>query len=224
MPETFTTEEAIRGFKLSLQNAGALLEDSRVLRDAGRPHRAIALAALALEELGKCPRYFNAYRFERTGQMKKFWDQFKIHHVKTKIGVQFAKRPQLPGERAAQIFDLWLGTIGNDIHSRKMASFYTDFDFESGRFVSPLEMADDEAAGIAEELIAHGKKLAKLFHFTASTARAESWDEARIQIDAEVAKYSAGTFTDEELESTSFFVANMMHSPDGYDPDAPIEF
>jgi hypothetical protein len=79
MCETFSTEEAIRAFKLTLNNAKDLLLDAHTLLVAGCPHRAIALAVLAMQELGKLPRYFGVDRYERADRMKRWRQMFREH-------------------------------------------------------------------------------------------------------------------------------------------------
>ncbi|HEY7270094.1 MAG TPA: AbiV family abortive infection protein, partial [Dehalococcoidia bacterium] len=80
---TVTVEEVLRGAELALKNAGDLIDDAVVLLEAGRPQRAIALAVLGMEELGKIPRMLQVQRYEADGRMKAYWKHFRDHDAKS---------------------------------------------------------------------------------------------------------------------------------------------
>jgi len=204
---TFSTSEAIRGFKLALLNAEALLEDARHLLGAGRPHRAIALAVLAMEELGKLPRFYGVDRYEREGRMKRWWEMFREHTTKARMGAQFAVSAELSlAEQKKRIADLQTGKVGRDLHAAKMAALYTDF--KQGKFTSPMEIPFDEAAAVANQIIAAAQATLPLHRSTAESASVEQWEEERRIADAHLRDLQ--TSDSEMIEAAAMGAAGLI--------------
>ena len=149
MNKELSAAQAFEGMRASLRNAEALIEEAKILADANHPARAVALAVLAYEELGKLPGYFAADDCAKEGRMKIWWDTFRSHSRKIATHNQLALAlivGQLDPETVERVIS---GKAAKWLHELKMAALYTDFRKDS--FVCPLDMPD--AAEVAQSTI-----------------------------------------------------------------------
>ncbi len=115
-----TVEQAIQGLQLSLANAEALLDDAKILVANGRPTRAVALAVLAMEELGKLPRYASVDRYEREGRMKEWWAWYRDHGEKITMHGWADLQGRSSEEVARSIVELEDGSVAASLHQLKI--------------------------------------------------------------------------------------------------------
>ena len=143
MEEPISPSEALRGFRLTLSNAEALLEEARILLAADHPARAIALAVLAMEEVGKLPGYAAASRYAERGRWRQWWRMFRRHTGKLAMHewVRILASPKDLDTDDVQA--LLNNRFGETWHQVKLSALYTDF--RSGEFVSPLDLPEAEA-------------------------------------------------------------------------------
>jgi AbiV family abortive infection protein len=140
-------EEVFHGVHLALKNAEELLFDAETLASAGRPYRAIALAILALEEMGKIQRLYVLDQY--VGHMTSWWQTFFHHPTKNGINNKIVLAELFgTGDEAF--------STGYFLDHRKLEMLYVNF--EGGRFVSPNDakgVEDDVEAllGLAEESV-----------------------------------------------------------------------
>ena len=174
-----TIEQALEGLRLSLANAEALLDDAKTLLANGRPTRAVALAVLAMEELGKLPRYASVDRYEREGRMKEWWAWYRDHGEKITMHGWADLHGRSPDEVARSIVELENGSVAASLHQLKMRALYTDFD--GNRFFSPMELRDSEE--LARSLIADVERVLPLHRDRVAAASPEAWAEAGRQMD-----------------------------------------
>jgi AbiV family abortive infection protein len=119
-----------------LRNAEELLDESELLIGHGRYARAVALALIALEEMGKLPMLANSPRYgSDAGRWKKgFWKRFRDHREKIFLqDVLFPLASMEPDYDAASEKKM-LAPWGKYALLRE-AAFYADF--EKSEFVVP---------------------------------------------------------------------------------------
>jgi AbiV family abortive infection protein len=129
----------------TVQNARSLLEDARLLFEAGRYPRAHALAVLALEEFGKhmmcVSRATQAIGVADTEE--EFWRRFNDHKAKlreAKLLIEAILKD--PERRYTQFANRLLREAASD-HATKLAGLYVDFD---GTITEPLQAIDQQTA------------------------------------------------------------------------------
>jgi len=146
--------------RISLNNAEALIEEARILLDADHPARALALAILASEELGKLPLYANVDTYAAKGRMQQWWKRFRSHTEKIARHefLTLAFRVKEFGEEEMRA--LVENRAGKTLHRLKMAALYTDF--QSGRFISPLELPN--AQELAQAAIIYAMVTLQIHH------------------------------------------------------------
>ncbi len=139
--------------QVSLRNAGDLLDDARLLLEAGRPPRAHALATLALEEIGKASLCMLAlspgpepfYGSSKGG----FWAAWQDHAVKLGWALGFLglidREPAGPATEAIER----LQGAARDGHLRKLDGFYVDY--RDGKILSPAQVSAAEARQTAND-------------------------------------------------------------------------
>jgi AbiV family abortive infection protein len=210
MKSQVSMKEAINGFRLSLANAEALLDDAKTLRAAGRPHRAIALSILSMEELGKLPRYFGIDRYRR--RMQVWWSYFKSHETKIGMHSRYAVGRRTKRQRALELSEIERGTVGDRLHQLKMRSLYTDY--VSGHFVSPLSISNAEE--LADSLIADIEFVLPMHRDIASTASPEDWRARQRQSIDTIASALAGGGTMDAVsrEMTEKLAAKLRRAAD----------
>jgi AbiV family abortive infection protein len=146
-----TNEEIVSGIRKTFANAEALVEDAKALQAAGRYPRAIALAILAMEELGKLERFSALLMYAREGRLRDWWRKFRRHDVKAQMFLinSLIQIPMGDEARADTIRAFVQVHIGSFLHEAKMLVLYTDF--RDGQFVSPADFPD--AKEFADDLI-----------------------------------------------------------------------
>jgi AbiV family abortive infection protein len=122
-------DQVAEGLTACYRNASSLLEDARLLYFVPRPHRALSLTILALEELAKIPELHDQFANPETRSnpesWKEFWSRFVTHKPKQ-------RRITAYGEKiAASGWTPFSATIGPEIaavlDSVKQRGFYVDY-------------------------------------------------------------------------------------------------
>lgn len=147
-------EDLLALIQVSLRNAGDLLDDARLLLDAGRPPRAHALATLALEEIGKASLCMLALLpvpepFYGSSSKGGFWVAWQDHAAKLGWALGFlgliVREPAGPAIEAVER----LQGAARDGHLRKLDGFYVDY--RDGKILSPAQVSAAEARQIADD-------------------------------------------------------------------------
>jgi len=137
--------------RAALRNGEALLDEARLLSDAGHPARAAALAILAHEELGKIPPFANANQYAKAGKMGKWWKSFRSHVDKSASEDLLTLCIIIDTVDPNLIEPTIVGETAKYLNHIKKLAIYTDF--KNNSFVCPLD--NDELAGLDEKLIAY---------------------------------------------------------------------
>jgi AbiV family abortive infection protein len=145
-----TLQEAVKGARLALGNGRALIEDAALLHEAGSYPRAIALAILGIEELGKIPRMLQVRRFAQDGRMNVWWKYFREHDAKSGLNALVTAT----AEEQAGMPTGWQIEFGRTMEAVKNRALYVDF--LDGTFVSPEDMTDDPKQ-LSWSLLNHAK-------------------------------------------------------------------
>ena len=147
-------DDLIALIQVSLRNAGDLLDDARLLLDAGRPPRAHALATLALEEIGKASLCMLALLpwpepFYGSSSKGGFWAAWQDHAVKLGWALGFlgliVRESAGPATEAIER----LQGAARDGHLRKLDGFYVDY--REGKILSPAQVSAAAARQIADD-------------------------------------------------------------------------
>lgn len=128
MPGTLPSpERLLKVAQAAMVNAGGLLDDARLLLDAGRWARAHALATLALEEFGKSTLCVAALQYSEE-QSKKFWSDFTKHQVK--LGYALSIVRTLIASVPANVVEAITRVVSEaeSGHNEKLAGLYVDID------------------------------------------------------------------------------------------------
>lgn len=140
--QALTLEELEIGRQKALANATELISDAEVLIANGRWARALFLAQIAGEEIGKHIIILNAAveLLENAIDWKSFWRIYRQHSAKQKTvmfaDIMFSLRGDVQEELKA------FPAAAADLESGKMLSLYSDF--LEGRFVSPSDCIDPD--------------------------------------------------------------------------------
>lgn len=148
----------------SRRNAADLLDDARVLLDAGRAPRAHALATLALEELGKSSLCMIACGFlPITGGNvygpggEGFWDAWQRHPIKLFWVRSFLAMIVHALDGPVEATARRLADEARADHLRKLRGLYVDY--EDGNILLPSEITQEAA----QELIGDAELLIEIF-------------------------------------------------------------
>jgi AbiV family abortive infection protein len=152
-----TPEQASEGIALARANASRLIADAELLLDADRHPSAIALAILAIEELGKVQIIKMIVLHSEEAALKKSWREYRSHRAKN---VQWII-PSLAAGGARTLIDLKPATDIEGEHTAmldtiKQLAFYTDCLNASPHWSAPVDVIDPE---FAESIIAVAKLL-----------------------------------------------------------------
>jgi len=135
-------EQIAHGMHLCFCNAKELLEDASFLKDNGRHSRALSLAILSLEELGKIPLLLNTVLYPKgqNDEWKSFWSSFTSHKSKQLVWTVY-------GTTLKEYFGLdaydekYPPDLQPLIDKLKQLGFYVAF-FEK-QFIAPRDFIDD---------------------------------------------------------------------------------
>lgn len=122
-------------------NARSLAEESRLLKENGYHARALSLAILALEELGKVPLICNMilYRKDDAEAWRKAWKEFQSHRFKLGVWTVYGKRLlNMLGKSYESEFPSGIEPLADKF---KQLGFYVSI--FKGEFVQPKEFAKD---------------------------------------------------------------------------------
>ena len=145
-------DQLIEGRQKPLKNASDLIEEAEILLNSHRWARAVFLACIAIEELGKYLIIMGAIGRVLTGNMdwKKFWKRFRSHEEKTgnimvfdaMIGPFVSAEDTLASVRRAKRHT-------SDQEKEKLNSLYVDCTAEG--FVLPMDHVNEKDANKAVE-------------------------------------------------------------------------
>jgi AbiV family abortive infection protein len=182
------------------RNTQELLQDAEILAGSGRPARAYAVAALAVEECGKAGCLFALALLPRSLRMQApvgrmlEWHQFKqvgglLIAALTFDAPGLAPRlASMPAAQLAQILSV-LTAHSEEADRLKRRGLYVDMD-EQGRIREPSEITD---ADVAEELARARQATASAAWLLTPQARARFTDPPAEAIDLACALASALT-------------------------------
>jgi AbiV family abortive infection protein len=185
-----TIAEAAPGLTACYVNAVDLLQDAKLLADADRVPRAIALTVLALEELGKIPDLIDtavlASISSDASGWSSFWRRYRDHNSKQTrianyrrtIGTEIGSQTMFvnPGPYASFLPP----DLGRSLDLLKLRSLYVDF--WENRFVLPGTVAVDHGS-ILNYLFGVAQERADSFaHYHASEERSRLFLELRVRL------------------------------------------
>lgn len=156
-------DEVARGMHLSYKNAVRLRREAKVLSLFGASDRAMALAVLALEELGRIPLLLNAVFLEQndTEGWKLFWRKLRSHGHKQSVWSHYGKILQREGIPDAENYrDRYPPGTEPLLDRFKQCGFYVSF-FE-GKFLDPRQFSSDNRKWFWYLLAAVKKRLKSL--------------------------------------------------------------
>lgn len=154
MPSTLTRyqgplspRQAAEGISLARANASRLIADAELLLQNSRYASAIALAILAIEELGKVQAIKAILLQSARPQVKEAWRDYRNHRAKNVHWIL----PKLAAEGARTLSQLRTAADPAGDHtamldSVKQLSFYTDCYGNVGRWSEPSDAVDPEFA------------------------------------------------------------------------------
>lgn len=136
-----TPERLLKIAQAAIVNAGGLVDDARLLLEAGRWARAHALATLALEEFGKSTLCVAALQYSEE-QSKKFWSDFTKHQVKLGYALSIVRTliASVPSDVVEAITRVV--SEAESGHSEKLAGLYVDFDSDNATILSPERVTE----------------------------------------------------------------------------------
>ncbi len=143
-------ERLLKLSRAAIVNAGGLLDDARLLLDAGSWPRAHALGTLALEEFGKAALCVAALQYSE-GQSKKFWSDFVRHQIKLGYALGIARTlvASLPSDMVDTITRV--EAEANSGHSEKLAGLYVDLDLDNTTILPPERIAEATARQVVAD-------------------------------------------------------------------------
>lgn len=134
----------------AFQNATDLIRDAEILYSKKRWARCVFLSSIALEEFGKYLMIIGAIGDVLRDKInwKRFWKRFRQHLEKTGNVLTFDVflGPFISGEDTLSKVQRTFQEAG-ELEEKKMRSLYLDFN--SGKFVLPMEIVDEKAAKVA---------------------------------------------------------------------------
>jgi AbiV family abortive infection protein len=137
-------EEVALGMHFSFVNAQQLYQEANLLREQNHRARAISLAILCLEELGRIPVLLNAVRIGRDDKdmWKRFWKRMRSHKFKMGLWSVYGKGLERNGSEDARFYSDRIPTNSEDFYDRwKQCGFYVSF--AKGKAVLPDTIAGD---------------------------------------------------------------------------------
>ena len=131
------------GMHSCYMNARALVDEAKILRGNGCNARALSLAILALEELGKIPLICEGilYQENDASAWQRFWKDFQSHQTKLRVWSYYGKQVlHLFGEDYGTEFPSGIESL---LDKLKQLGFYVDF--YEGQFIVPEDFANDNS-------------------------------------------------------------------------------
>ncbi len=140
-------EQAAQGIAFARSNADRLTSDAEILLGAKRYPSAIALAVLAIEELGKVQILKSMILHTDPAELKKSWKEYRSHRAKN---VQWIL-PGLAAEGARTLEQLRAATEAKGEHTAlldavKQLAFYSDCLGENARWSNPEDAVEPQLA------------------------------------------------------------------------------
>jgi len=139
--------QAAEGIALARANASRLIGDAELLLEAGRHPSSMALAILAIEELGKVQILKSIVLFSDPDQLKKAWRDYRSHRAKNVHWII----PKLAAEGARTLEALRPATNKDGEHTAildgvKQLALYTDCFTNAVRWSEPSDAVDPDFA------------------------------------------------------------------------------
>lgn len=156
---------------LCYANAGALIDEAKLLKENGRNARAISLAILALEELGKIPLICEMirYRADDADAWRKFWQDFYTHRTKQIVCSSYGEQVlRVCGHGYEVEFPSGIEPL---IDKFKQLGFYVSF-FED-QFILPEHFAKDNSEWLDWLLAVADERIASFEPFHSSLESSE---------------------------------------------------
>ncbi len=177
-------EQIAKGMHLCYMNAMSLVDESRLLKENGYYARALSLAILALEELGKIPLIFNMILCpaDDAEAWRKSWEEFQSH--KSKLGIMTIYGKQVLralGESFKTELPSGIEPLANKL---KQLGFYVSF-FKD-RFVLPEDFAKENYEWLDWFLVALDERLASFERLHGSLENSERFTDEAIEFLATV--------------------------------------
>lgn len=174
------------GMHLCYINAKALADESRLLKENGYHARALSLAILALEELGKIPLICNMilYRKDDAEAWRKAWKEFQAHRSKLGVWTVYGKRLlNMLGKSYESEFPSGIEPLADKF---KQLGFYVGF-FD-GEFMLPKDFAKDNQEWFDYFLWILEERIASFDPLHGSLESSESVAEGAVELLATVEK------------------------------------
>jgi AbiV family abortive infection protein len=137
-----TFEQIATGISACLENATALVNDARLLLDAGRPPRALFNLLAANQELGKIGILTEMARMHPTAQSEwgLMWKEFRKHERKAAHALADALPDEVRTVEAFIPLAARLPEVAYFAERLRQASLYVDFDSQGKTWQSPLQV------------------------------------------------------------------------------------
>ena len=186
-------------------NARSLAKESRLLKENGYHARALSLAILALEELGKIPLICNMIlcRKDDAEAWRKAWKEFQSHRFKLGVWTVYGKRLlNMLGKGHESEFPSGIEPLADKF---KQLGFYTSF--FKGEFILPEEFAKDNPEWLNYFLELLEERIARFEPLHGSLESSESFTERGIDLLATVEKAKS---TDELKKILSAWISQQV--------------
>lgn len=138
--------EIERGMHVITQNARDLLDDAEILFREQRYPRAVALAILSVEEIGKL-HVLRRLITTAEPQVKQVWRDFRTHSEKNRLGLFTAYAKPSPKLRDFRPLFASASMDGDDIETLKQLAFYVDT-YERGYWSAPGDVIGESLTGL----------------------------------------------------------------------------
>ena len=156
-------DEVARGMHLSYRNALRLKREAQLLSVLGAPDRAMALAVLGLEELGRIPLLLNAVFLDEDDAdgWRVFWRKLRSHSSKQAVWSHYGRILERSGIAEAENYrDRYPHGTEPLLDRFKQSGFYVSF--FNGEFIDPRRFASDNRKWLRYLLSALKKRLTSL--------------------------------------------------------------
>lgn len=157
------------GMTACFTNAEHLLLESRLLLGGGHVARAVALAVIGIEELGKIPDLHDTYAGivlgdDPASSWKSFWRRFRHHKAKQRTMGQYGSKLENEHGISREVYSHLVNWWGEDDYAKldelKQSCLYVDF--VQSRFLLPDRYEEDLTIGM-DELLTFGEERLDLF-------------------------------------------------------------